>query len=296
VASGFLRASFGNLRLWVSSMSSSIGRTQVVQTPARGDSHGLDDRGRELERTQCEIVFCQIPSEPDHHLDRYATFKEMVAEGKPQVFTHPLHGSYRAVIGDCQVVAEGADRVVVQVDFLQLEPPIEVFEVATGATALAGPEATATAAAAADSALAEADLESDVPGEASAMVEGWEDSEAPAATVYAEAGASIRAIDDLIESLQLATDLTRWPAYRAMVQLRARVRDAAAAAAQTSASLMEFVVEVPTPLRVILATVYGADADIEDLTRQVRELNGIRVPGLVPAGVTLKLPSLEVAL
>jgi hypothetical protein len=290
MATNLLRAFFGEVRLYLADLDSDVGRSLVVHEPARGDQFEVQDRGLQLRRASCEVVFCPVPSEKEPHLARYAAFLKLVEDGKPQVFTHPIRGSYRARVGECRETLSDANEIRLSVEFLQIEPPVQVFDATAGAAPIAGPEAVATAAAKTDQELGAKGLSSSTPADARTTVEGWTTlGEADTRAVYLQAASISSQIEQTIATLELATSLDRWPAYRNMVLLRATVLDAAEAAASESARVFDYLVSVPTPLRVICARVYGA-TEAEDRARQVRQLNDLRSPGLVPAGVTLKMP------
>jgi prophage DNA circulation protein len=289
MASNLLKAFFGEVRLYLADLDSDVGRSLVVHEPARGDQFEVQDRGLQLRRSSCEVVFCPVPREKDHHLTRYDAFLKLIEGGKPQVFTHPIRGSYRARVGECREMLSDAQEIRLSVEFVQVEPPIQVFNVTAGASPIAGPEAVEVEAAKADQELAAAGLASSVPAAAQSTVEGWTEGEADSRAVYLEAASLSSQIETDIVELELTAQLDRWPIYRQMVILRARVLDAAEASASETARVFDFLVQVATPLRVICARVYGA-SEAEERARQVRVLNDLRTPGLVPAGVTLKMP------
>lgn len=292
MAANLLQAAFGSVKLYAVDVDTDIGRSLIVHSPAQGDEYIIEDRGARLERTRLEVVFCHVPGEKDDHRVRYDKFKALRDEGKPQIFVHPLHGSYRAKIGDCRVMAGSRDDSVrLSVEFVASDPPKEsVLPVGAGLAPIAGPEAVAVEVALAKAELAEQGLSSTVPDETLTTVEGWGelDFDEDTRKVLVEAQSTIEDIDAEISRLALAADIKRWPAYVRLVNLRDKVLSAAEAAAAPVAQVFDYVVQVPTPLRVICARVFGAD-QAEAEARNARQGNNLRDPAIVPAGTVLKL-------
>jgi hypothetical protein len=287
-------AKFGNVVLLVERFTDpNDGRRWVVQSPPIGEQHALQDRGLDLPRTECELIFNDRPGAGDY-LERFLAFRALAQRGVPQLFVHPLHGAYEAVVADPVYTVDSAELCVrVSCTFLAYTEPEPVAAIGSGVAAAAGPEAVGVAAAAADAELAAAGLTSSVPAEAVTTAEAWAAADEPDARAISLETASYAAkVDDAIESLQLATDLRRWTAYRAMVSLRYNVTRAAAAVTSETRRITSLLVPVATPLVVLCSKVYGA-RDARDRADQVAKLNGLRTPGLVPAGTTLQLPAVS---
>lgn len=293
MAENLLQAAFGTVRLYAVDVDTDIGRSLIIHTPAQGDEYTVVDHGARLERTRLEVVFCHVPGEKDDHRKRYEQFKALRDEGKPQIFVHPIHGSYRAKIGECRMMAGSQDDCIrLSVEFVASEPPKEsVRPVGAGLSPLAGPEAVAVEVALTKTELAAQGLSSSVPAEAQTTVESWEeiDLDENSRQVFVEATSQIEKIDAEISRLTLATDIKRWPLYVRFVNLRDKVLSAAEAAAAPVAQVFDYVVQAQTPLRVICARTYGAD-QAEAKAREVRQVNNLRDPALVPAGTVLKMP------
>ena len=92
---GHFESMFGDMPLLIASVDTEDGRDIAVQSPARGSRHYLQDRGAKLGRADCEILFVDEPGKATY-LDRFAAFRSLVAKGEPQIFSHPLIGTYRA--------------------------------------------------------------------------------------------------------------------------------------------------------------------------------------------------------
>ncbi|MCA9678838.1 MAG: DNA circularization N-terminal domain-containing protein [Myxococcales bacterium] len=286
-----VECSFGNLRLWVADLETEGGRSVVVHEPARGDVYTVQDHGAQLSRTRAELVFVDIPGE-DPYLDRFAAWQALLASGKSQLFSHPLLGSFRAKAGACPfVIRSDARDVRVHAEFLPDEELAGVTAPGAGVAPIAGAESVEVAAESALGYLALLELESDTPAAATAAAAGWVEAEEPdPRAVFLELGSITRQIDDDVARLQLATDLGRWPAYRAMILLRANLRDCALGVTAATASTFGLVIRAAVPLRALCARIYGAD-EAEERARQVRQTNGLRSPALLPAGLTLQMPT-----
>jgi hypothetical protein len=285
---------YGDVTLVITSHSDDDGRDWAVHSPARGDQHVLQERGRRLQRTRCEIVFCDDPG-TSTFLDRFLAFLTLARDATPRLFLHPILDSYPAVVSDLTYRVDNAQRaVLVSCTFVAQDPPQAVFPVGAGVTAAAGPEQVSALATVANNELADVKLKSTTPATCLAKVTAWAELEDPDARAIALEAASLAAeIDETIEDLELATSLERWEAYRALINLRYSVVRAASAVTSESAQVTEIVLIAAEPLRSICARIFGA-RDAEERARQVAKLNGLRTPGLVPVGTTLKLPALGV--
>lgn len=288
-----LQAAFGSVRLNATDVDTDVGRAQLVHTPAQGDDYVVQDRGRRLERARLEVVFCQVPGEKDDHHKRYKQFKALRDGGEPQIFVHPIHGAYRARIGDCrELVSSADDSIRLSVEFVPADPPKEaVSPIGVAVTPIAGPEAVAVEVALTNTELTAQGLSSTVPNSAQTTVESWStiDLDEDTRQVYVEATSTIEKIDAEISRLQMATDIKRWPLYVRFVLLRDKVLSAAEAAAGPVAQVFEKVIDAPIPLRALCARTYGAD-QVDDKAREVRQMNNLRDPSLLPAGTVLKMP------
>lgn len=285
---------FGDIPLLITSHADDDGRDWAVQSPARGDQHVLQERGRRLQRTTCEIVFCDEPGTATY-VDRFLAFLALARDERPRLFVHPLLGSYLAIVADFSYRVDSTERSIrVSCAFVAQEPPQAVFALGAGVTAAAGPEQVSVLATKTTTELTDAKLTSTTPASCLATVQKWAELEDPDARAIALEAASLAAeIDDQVEKLELLTTLERWEAYRALVNLRYSVVKAAAAVTSESAAVTELVLTAAEPLRSICARFFGA-RDADERARQVAKLNGLRTPGLVPVGTRLKLPALGV--
>jgi len=287
-------AKYGDLALLIARHSDDgDGRDWVTQSPSNGDQHVLQDRGLRQRRTACEILFCDEPG-IGPYLDRFLAFRELARSNAPRLFVHPLHGAYQAVVLELSYQVEAQERCVrASCTFAALEEPKAVFDLGAGITPAAGPEQVSAQAAAADTALAAQGLSSSTPANCLATVTSWSEADDPdARAIGLEAASLAAAIDETVANLELASDLDRWESYRALIKLRYSVVQAAAAVTSETARITELTLAVAEPLRSLCARLFGA-RNAEEKARQVQKLNGLRTPGMIPAGTTLKLPAAE---
>ncbi len=290
-------ARFGSERLYVVDFDTAIGRTKVVHSPARGDDHVIQDRGKVLGRIRFEVAFFQVDGE-DPHLERYRRFLKLLDDDEPRVLVHPLHPSTLATLGDCQLSGGAAtDEVRVSAEFLPVgDITIDaLLDGDGGIVPAAGEEAVTAAAAEAETALADAGLASSTPSAATAAATSWaEAEEVDSRSVYLELASVTSQIDSDISTLGLEGDLAFWETYAAMIGLRSALRGAALASASPTPRTFDLTVAVPTPVRVLCARAYGA-ADADARTAEVLALNDLRSPLLVGAGTILKMPAIGVS-
>lgn len=287
-------ARFGDQTLLVTRFADEgVGRDWNTLSPARGDEHSLQERGRRQRRTRCELLFAYQPGEePDAYLDRWLAFRALAESPTPRLFTHPTDGAYLAIVFEPAATVESQRRCVsASCTFVAAEEPQTVFPIGAGVTPNAGPEQVGVLATTATAELAAQGLSSSAPAAATTAVTAWSEAEEPDPRAIAIAAASVvAAIDAEVERLQLLADLTRWPAYRALIRLRYSVRLAASAVTSETAQVLRFVVQTAEPLRAMCARLFGA-SEAEERARQVMKLNGLRTPGMIPAGTALVLPA-----
>lgn len=291
---------FGDIELQVSSVDTERGRDIAVQSPAYGDKHNLTDRGLRQMRTTVEILFADKPGWAPY-LDRYDELVRLCERGEVAIFSHPIDGSFRARCSEVSARAE-ADELAVRATcvFLREDPPQVVFPVAAGVSTIASSEAVNVAAQLANMALADvdfggiADPDFGVVDDVATTVTAWEQAgaELDAQQVFLEVATLSDRIDTAIADLELAQDLSRYPAYEAMIRLRYQLSRAAEAFTSEAATVFDLYVEVPQPVLRICADVYGAALAVER-AEQVTSMNRIRTPNLVPRGTTLKMPAVS---
>ncbi|MDQ3295070.1 MAG: DNA circularization N-terminal domain-containing protein [Myxococcota bacterium] len=291
----YFETSYGGIPLLVGEISATRGRDIVVQSPSRGDKHTLSDRGKKLLIVSCKIKFLDQPGLADY-LERYDAFIALAERPETQIFVDPIHGSYPARVGDLESSADGGElAMLVSCTIYSDDEPDQVFPVGAGVAPTAGLEEVATAAAGATDSLDELELESDVPTLMVDTVTAWsEATDLDSNEVFLALASLTSQIDEAIDILDLATDLSRWQAYEQMILLRYSLVRAASAFTADSATFVDVYVDQPRPLLAICAELFGA-ADAQDRADEAARSNRLRTPGLVPRGTTLKLPRPRVA-
>ena len=282
-------ASFGDFPLRIASIRTADGRDIVVQSPARGSRHFLQDRGAKLGKVDAEILFVEEPRTEDFR-DRFDAFRALIAKGEAQVFSHPLIGSYLAVAEGGEHYADSSRMITFSCSFYPESDPQTVSQVLAGTSPIAGVQAVEVGCEEADAALDDIGLETDATGEALDMVTAWgeaEDLDSQDVIVGVESLTS--SINEAIAEMELAASLERWPAYQAMVNLAYAVRRAGQAFTSSSEEAIPLTVDADTPLLAICAAVYGAELASE-MSDKVARRNRLRRPGLVPRGTTLSMP------
>jgi hypothetical protein len=271
-------------------MQGRSGRDIVVKSPSRGDVHILQDRGLRHRTLRCDLVFVDEPGRTAA-IERFRDFQRLANDGEPQLFRHPIDGSYRARVSDFEYSVSAEELAVTSsCVFLADGDILTVVEPGFGAAPLAGVEEVAATASACEVELAEIRASSDVPRSTLDTVTAWTQAETPdTRAVYLEAASLSQQINEEVTRLELVTNLDRWPVYREFVNLNFQMRRAAEAVTSETSDVFEILVEAAQPLRALCAQLYGA-AFAEDKARQITQLNGFRTPGLVPAGTRLKAP------
>lgn len=283
-------AKYGDQALLVTGFSGDAGRDWITQSPARGDNHLVQERGRRQQRTPCELLFTDQPGRGDY-LERWLAFRELASRTTPSLFVHPFDGSYLAVVAELQYQVQKRERAVrATCAFVAVAALQAVVPSGAGVVPQAGSAAVDTAADKAATTLAAAGVSSSLPADCQAAVEAWAAAETPEArAIQVEAASLASQLDELLDTAELATDLDRWEAYRAVISLRAEVTRAAAAVTSETSQVYSYTVAVAEPLRTLVARLYGA-SNAAERTAQVQRLNGLRTPGRVPAGTVLSLP------
>jgi HPt (histidine-containing phosphotransfer) domain-containing protein len=280
-------AAFGDFPLRITSITTEDGRDIVVQTPARGSKHFNQDRGAKVGTVNAEIVFVDEPGATDFR-DRFESFRSLISDGEPKVFSHPVIGAYMARCHGGSHTADPRNMITFAVTFTPENEPQTVARALAGVAPMAGVQALQVASQEADDAIAEADLASAAPGNTLARVQGWSDARdagtLDSQDVIVGVESAVAEINQAIDDLECASQIERWPAYVALVNLAYATRRVADSFTSSSERMIPFTVVEPQPLLAICAYVYGADRAV-DMAPLVARRNRIRSPGLVPPGV-----------
>ncbi len=289
----YITANFGGLDLLVTDVDTEEGRDVVVQSPARGDKHVLQDRGKKLLSVSCTMLFVNQPGKADFFA-RFDQLRTLANEGGPTVFAHPLIGSFIARLTDfSHRGGVGTGTITCQGKFLAEDEPQVIVRQGAGVSTVAGLEAVSSAAYAANTAIAALGFPA-VPYVSAALAAAtdWAAGDSTfldSNSVFADLASLSGELAATIDSLQLLSNLSNYQAYRALVTLGYQLSRAADAATSDADNVFDLTVRVRRPLITICADVYGA-ALAQDRADSVAQLNRIARPGLVPIG-TYKFPS-----
>lgn len=282
-------ASFGDFPLRIVSITTEDGRDIVVQSPARGSKHYNQDRGAKIGRVNAELVFVDEPRADDFR-DRFDAFRKLISDGEPKIFSHPVIGSYLARCEGGSHTADARRMITFSVSFLPESEPQVVSKVLAGTTPLAGVQACQVAAQEADDALSEQGISSSAPSNTLARVTTWSEADdLDSQDVIVGVVSAVAEINQAIDDLELASQIERWDAYVALVNLSYTVSRVADAFTSSSDRMTPLTVATATPLLAICARTYGAGRAVE-MADIVARRNRVRTPGLVPAGTVLAMP------
>lgn len=295
-------ASYGTIRLFAAEVETDNGRDQVIHPLARGDAHPLQDRGLKPRISTLQLIFDDMQGEPVSGIRRFRQFKEIVDSGDmPQLYRHPIDGSYNASVGDFTYRISDSSVVTATVQFIADDDvkPISPTSASSG---------TATAEGAVDQAVAtfaksmlDVGIDTDLGDQAAAAQDRWlgtgDDGADPVPTrqVLVDVAQLITGLEVLIVDAGMEDDLQLWPALRDTLLLMEAVRGAALAA--TSDSAAQFTVRIGEASRSLLAlcvSVYGA-AQAEDRMRQVSSLNDISTVAWIDPGTQLVMPAKSIS-
>jgi prophage DNA circulation protein len=283
-----LAASFGGVRLDLGSFETKSGRSLVVHELTRGDQAVVQDRGRATPRTSCVILFVEREGVGDS-LTRFETFRKLVDSGDPHVFRHPIDGSYLArVEGFDYAVDSEANEITVSCDFIGVGERTSVKAVPP--TLSDGLVDVSAATSAARNELAETNSEAPSLDNADTVAESWSDSESVSPRqVTLELQTAVSRLQYDAEELRLSSDIERWQSFKHFVYVQAALRSAAKFATSSTAETFEVTVREPTPLRSLVASIYGARM-AESRLSDVLALNDLATPNSIPAGTVVIMP------
>jgi hypothetical protein len=290
--SDYYKSSFGDLRLWLSRISTSAGRDQVVHELSAGDDFVVDDRGQGLLRARCSVLFADMVEDSLSPIDRLRALRAAV-DGKPRIFRHPIEGSFLARVGPFDYEINSDSTITAELELVQVAEVEAVSPAGAGGIPTSGEGAVDAAAESLTAELGELGLASTLPADASAAVDGWAASESPnPRDVLAETGSLTANLGELASKLEAG--LATWAAFKATIQLAEAVR--AAAEAHTAATATTFALRVggAVALRALVASVYGGE-DAEQRYAEVLLLNDLATPMLLEPGTELQMPALPPA-
>lgn len=299
ISTDLFETTWGSIRLWCSSITTSAPRTQVtyeLSTVTSPDEHPTTDRGPGVEKITCSLLFDQMPRDPTPPLDRFKAFIAQKNRGDVELFTHPIEGSFPVRIGEFTYqIDEDSNVVDATAEFIVAGEMQPVIAARTALASTTGTDSVSARAEVLSGLLDDLDLLEDGPtvaDQAVTAVESWSESdEIPTRDILNDAANVSSGIDALIQDLGLEDDLALWPTYQAAILLQETFRSSALAATSETDSLFFLKVNSPTSVLALVTRIYGGvEADMRD--RQVRSLNVIDAPGgMIRSGTELAMPS-----
>jgi hypothetical protein len=124
---------WGDIRLFASSIEWEIGETLVVHDLAAGDEHPVQQRDKQLRTAKCDLMFDDFAGATESGASAFRRF--MASIGERRIFTHPMMGGYFALIGRCTPTLDQDSVLKVSVEIVPDEPVQPITP--AGATAVA---------------------------------------------------------------------------------------------------------------------------------------------------------------
>lgn len=285
----FLDAQFGPVRMWASRISTVNDRRLVTHSPTSGDEHAVQNKGLDQRVVSCSLLFDDMDGETTSPRERFNALLALHQSGEPQIFRHPLIGSYRATFGRFSHELEGAviSAEVEVVPTGTVPPATQVAQ--AGTSAAVGADAVTFAADQVDAELAAVGLETPVTASARDAVAEWDELETRVRRVLVDVGLIVDTIETEIVRLRLSRSNALWPAHRAMLVLGETFQAAARSATADASRLMVVMTGRPIALNALLANIYGA-REVPFRRLQALDLNDIPTPAWIPQGTQLRLP------
>lgn len=282
----FLSA-WGSVPLWLASISTDEGRSVSVQQYTRGNVPHLRDVGDVPKVVRCSLLFDDIAAETKPPLELLEDLLLLKAKGKEQLFTHPIYGTYRAMITDFSHDIDTNGNVTASASFIASEevgsPTVDPIGVSIDTRADSIDARTAELL----SNLESVDLDSDVPDKAASASTAFDEAQSARSVLVTLSQATDRMWEEIDEK-QLEADVALWPLMKAYVMLGESLRAAADVALGDRGNFMTVRIDSPTSLRRLMADIYGA-REANDRHDEAIELNDIRTPGRLETGTQLRL-------
>lgn len=283
------KSSFGELRLWLSRISTDRSRTLVVHELSAGDDHVVEDRGRGPVRARCTVLFARMAGDDLDPLERCRRLQAIV-DDRPRIFSHPTSGSYLARIGPFTEEVDDTGVITAEIEVVQVAPAEAVATAGAGTIPVTGAGAVSAAADALTAELADVGMTSSLPDDVTSAVDDWTSGDTVnPRQVLTELGSLTSQLGNLADALE--GDLGLWAAFKATILLAEAARAAADAATSDTAQTFVVLISAPVALRALLASIYPAD-EVDDRYVQAMALNDIASPAWLEPGSELLLPQL----
>lgn len=284
----FYKSNFGDLRLWLSRISTDKSRSQVVHELSSGDDYVVQDRGRAPLKARCTVLFDWMNGDDTEPIDRLRKLSALV-DDKPRLLSHPIEGTFLARVGPFNYDIDEHGVITADVEFTRVADTIAVVPAGAGGIPAAGQGAVAQASAAFIADILAIGVESSLGTDAAAAADSWAASDNPnPREVLAQTGSLTDQLGDQADEID--DDLAKWQAFKSTVLLADAVRSAAEAATADTASTIIVKVSSTIALRALLASVFGAD-EVDAQYPRALLLNDIANPAWLELGSELVLPA-----
>lgn len=285
----FYGSRYGATRLFISRLTTTKSRTQVVHELSSGDDHVVQDRGREIVRARAELLFDWMRGDTLTPLDRLNEFKSQV-DDEPHIFQHPIEGSFSARVAEFEYVIEGSGPITATCEFIAISEIVDVLPAGAAAIPATGIGAVDSASEKYEDEYAELGLNDIGLGDTSRhTVDAWDASDdVNPRQIFVDTGSLTQQLGD--QSSQLEDDIEMWEAFKSTLLLADAVRRAAEAATSDTPTTFAFKSTAPVALRALLASIYGA-SEVDERYVQAMRLNDIATPALLDVGAELQLPT-----
>jgi len=136
--------SWGDIQLFASRLEWDAGETQVIHDLAAGPLHPVQRRGARIRKATAQLLFDDFEGAKETGVQAFRRFE--ISTGERRIFTHPMDGSFFAVIGEFKPSMDEHSVVTASCEFIPDGVFAPVAPAGAGTTAAAG-ETSVTAAA-----------------------------------------------------------------------------------------------------------------------------------------------------
>ena len=136
--------SWGDIQLFASRLEWDAGETQVVHDLAAGDLHPVQRRGSRIRKATTQLMFDDFEGAQETGVQAFRRFE--ISTKERRIFTHPMDGSFFAVIGEFKPSMDEHSVITASCEFIPDGVFAPVAPAGAGTAAAAG-ETSVTAAA-----------------------------------------------------------------------------------------------------------------------------------------------------
>ena len=283
------KSAWGSVELWCSSVQTEEGRDLVIQPYTSGNVPSVQNRGDVTKTVRVGLIFDDIRGQNEGPEDRLTHLINLKEAGKPQLFTHPIAGTFLAEIGEFSYSVDENSVVTATATFVAVEDVGAVTIYPQGVSIDGGSQSIGAAADDLDAQLADVETASTASSVARAAGTAF-DSAQSARAVLVQLSQASASVNQAIDDLQTAADIALWPVFKSLVVMGDTMRATANAVNGDDGGLFTMVVNSPTSLRRLVQDISAGDpANFDDYYQSARDLNDIPTPARIPPGTTLRL-------